>query len=716
MADDWTPFVYALEDETPSDEVDSHEAAEELVEQGTLTDETMCWNDGMDGWTEWAKCKGQFGFVQEAAADDEEEYDYEYYTVLQYQTDEGEPSDEIDTADVAALIEQGQFTDETMVWTEGMDDWYAWSQCKNQFGFDDEDGDADGVEEWVVGLDEAELKEQCEMAELELESWDEESMRDALRAMYGGGGEEDDEVTELIYEKPDGSYSDETPLAEAWELAEAGTIAPGTLCWAEGLDDWAPWSEAKHWFFDLDEEEEGEGEEGGGEEGAPSEGVPPVVEETEETKAARAGFEKMRPYQVKNECKKRRLPYDGKKEELIEALIVFDFGGGAKAAKEMAEEAKRKADEEAAAKKAEHHAKLMDAERQLKEEETAYLKKMRAEEAERQAKGKAGASPAEALQALGYKKKSVQLALKQAGGDQQRALELLQMSKKKLGAMTEAELTERVAVVMNDIDSYGTGSVGFRQLLSWVRRQQGGVRVTDEMLTQGMVLFNRYDVDGSGCLDREELREMLLEMEQDQLFANVIESFLEVEDDDDGPGEVRMLTLEDIARLKKIPSFNSDAQDMMLDYVEAELRTLNIPSIKGKQSWGVYEIQNVTTKKYEVGQENMTFDTSGRYRIMSKSAVRKGAARDSERVGQLNPGTIVKVLEEQQVDGQTRVRCRSGWLSIVAQDGTELMRKEECIVVHIADIKCLLKNFKCAPFTFDRSSLSNCPTLWLTSG
>ena len=32
--------------------------------------------------------------------------------------------------------------------------------------------DADGVEEWVVGLDEAELKEQCEMAELELESWD----------------------------------------------------------------------------------------------------------------------------------------------------------------------------------------------------------------------------------------------------------------------------------------------------------------------------------------------------------------------------------------------------------------------------------------------------------------------------------------------------------------------------------------------------------------
>ena len=156
----------------------------------------------------------------------------------------------------------------------------------------------------------------------------------------------------------------------------------------------------------------------------------------------------------------------------------------------------------------------------------------------------------------------------------------------------------------------------------------------------------------------------------------------------------------------------------MLEYdkLQPHRARLNIPSIKGKQSWGVYEIQNVATKKYEVGQENMTFDTSGRYRIMSKSAVRKGADRASERVGQLNPGTIVKVLEEQQVDGQTRVRCRSGWLSIVAQDGTELMRKEECIVVHIADIKCLLKNFKCAPLTFDRPSLSNCPTLWLTSG
>jgi hypothetical protein len=97
------PFVYALEDgETPSDEVADHEAAEDLVEEGTLTDETMCWNEDMDGWTEWAKCKGQFGFAQERADDDEEEYDYEFYTVLQYQTEDGEPSDEM-TAELAKL-------------------------------------------------------------------------------------------------------------------------------------------------------------------------------------------------------------------------------------------------------------------------------------------------------------------------------------------------------------------------------------------------------------------------------------------------------------------------------------------------------------------------------------------------------------------------------------------------------------------------------------
>ena len=419
------PFVYALEDgETPSDEVADQESAEDLIEEGTLTDETMCWNEDMDAWTEWARCKGEFGFVQEAG-DEEEEYDYEYYTVLQYQTEDGQPSDEIDTADVAALIEQGEFNDESMCWTEGMDDWYPWGQCKVQFGFDADDDEADGaeaeaIEAWLQGMDDTELKEQCEMGGIELGSWDTEAMRDALREMYGQHGEaeedEDGEITSLIYEKEDGSYSDEVPLAEAWELAEGGTITDGTLCWAEGLDDWAPWHEAKHWFFDLEDDEAEAGDAD-----APAEGVPGVVAvvETAETAAAREKFEAMRPYQVKNECKKRKLPSEGAKPELIEALVVFEFGGGAKAAKEMAEAAKAKADEEAQKKKDAKHAALIEAERTAKEEETNYLKKVKADEAEKKAKGKTStAKPEDAMQELGYSRKSVQQAMRQSQGDQ----------------------------------------------------------------------------------------------------------------------------------------------------------------------------------------------------------------------------------------------------------------------------------------------------------
>ena len=695
------PFVYALENGEPSEEVLDKEAAEDLVEEGALTDSTQCWNEDMEGWTDWSECKVMFGFEASSPRAQEEEYDYEYYTVLQYQYGDEEVSEEIDTADVHGLIEQGMFGDETMVWTEGMDDWYPWGQCKVQFGFDADDAEADGaeaeqVEEWLQGLTDSELKEQCEIAEIELESTDPDSMRAALRAMYAhaAGGEGDTEaVTALIYEKADGSYSDETPLAEAWELAEAGTIKADTLCWAEGLDDWAPWREAKHWFFDLEEDAPTEEP---AVEGAPSEGVPPgpSIEETAETAAMRAKYAAMRPYQVKNECKKRRLPHDGAAPELIEALIVYEFGGGAAAAKEMAAAAKAKADEEAQRKKEEHHKALIEAERKATEEETAYLKKAREQAATKKQSG-AAAKPEAALQDLGYSSKQVRQALKQTDGDQDKALEILQKSKKHLSAMTDEELNARVDEVMADIDSYDTGQVGFRQLLSWVRRQQGGARVTDEMLTHGLELFHMYDVDGSGALDKSEIREMMLEMEQDHLFSKVIASFLDVPDEEETVEAKRVLTLEEIAIINKNEQFIEGVEELMMDYIEAELRGLNIPSIKGKQGWGVYELLDIKTKKFDVKADKMTVDSAGRYRVMKNCKVRENKDKDSAEVGTMKPGTMVKVLESTQVDGQTRIRCRSGWLSVIAVDGSVLLQKEECIVVHVADIHCLLKNFKC---------------------
>ena len=84
--------------------------------------------------------------------------------------------------------------------------------------------------------------------------------------------------------------------------------------------------------------------------------------------------------------------------------------------------------------------------------------------------------------------------------------------------------------------------------------------------------------------------------------------------------------------MKANPDFISGAEDLMMDYIEAELRGLKIPTIKGKQAWGVYELQGIETKKFDVKAEKMTVDPSGRYRVMSDCAVREGVSKDSPKV------------------------------------------------------------------------------------
>eukprot|EP01047_Picozoa_sp_COSAG01_P036307 COSAG01_NODE_2832_length_6997_cov_44.218904_4_plen_371_part_00 len=299
-------------------------------------------------------------------------------------------------------------------------------------------------------------------------------------------------------------------------------------------------------------------------------------------------------------------------------------------------------------------------------------------------------------------RKLVEAMLKQAGGDEQKALVLLQKSQKKFSAMTNDELTAKVDEVMAQMDSYGTGVVSFRQLLSWVRRQQGGNRVTDEMLQQGRALFFKCDPDGNNYLDHDEMKQMMIIMEQDHLFAKVVANYLgtdPAEDASDGP--VQMLTYEQIETIKENPDFTEQTNDMIMDYVEAELKKLNIPILKGKASWGNYELVGVKTKTFEVKAENLLVDTSGRFRVrpmqfyissffmfrtsfnrgpsvlgpvpschldcmraqvMKTTAVRAGPELNSSQKGKLQPGTVVKVLEERTVDGRLRVKSKSGWM------------------------------------------------------
>ena len=362
------PFVYATDEEgTPSEEVNDKDEATELLECGILSDETMIWSDDhpMDGWTEWLRCKGGFGFEGEDAdgdgivdADEQEEEGADFYTELQYADEDGSPSAEIDTSDVPALIEDGTIDDETMVWTEGMDDWMAWGEVKAWFGFEEDAAwDPAQVEEWLNGMNEEALTEYCQEQEMELDDWSEDAMRTTLLSMYGGGEADDAEaevgdVETLVYEQANGDYSDETSLSDAWELWKIQkVICDDTMVWAEGFDDWTPFGQAKYLLFGKEELGE-DAEEEEVEKGEPPETAENGFEETPESLAFRAKLQAMRPYQVKAECKKRRMPHEGQKEALIEALIMMEYGGGKDAANEMAAAAVVDADIAAAIKKA----------------------------------------------------------------------------------------------------------------------------------------------------------------------------------------------------------------------------------------------------------------------------------------------------------------------------------------------------------------------------
>ena len=84
------PFIYALADDSPSDEVADQEEAQELIDAGVIDDETMVWTEGMDSWLAWLACKGTFGFAGQDAdgdgvADGYEEEEYtSFYTELMY--------------------------------------------------------------------------------------------------------------------------------------------------------------------------------------------------------------------------------------------------------------------------------------------------------------------------------------------------------------------------------------------------------------------------------------------------------------------------------------------------------------------------------------------------------------------------------------------------------------------------------------------------------
>ena len=119
-------------EEEQSDELAVAEV-QALLDSGEINGATRGWTDGMDDWAPLSECAGRFGLVLDNGEGTPPEPSGRlYYTLVDEDGDE-EQSDEVDAAEVQALIEGGQLTGATKVWADGMDDWVPLSECRSNF-------------------------------------------------------------------------------------------------------------------------------------------------------------------------------------------------------------------------------------------------------------------------------------------------------------------------------------------------------------------------------------------------------------------------------------------------------------------------------------------------------------------------------------------------------------------------------------------------------
>eukprot|EP01045_Picozoa_sp_COSAG04_P021562 COSAG04_NODE_2334_length_4311_cov_1.734093_4_plen_107_part_01 len=106
-------------------------------------------------------------------------------------------------AEVIELCESGGITDDTLVYTDDveMDGWAAFGEIKESLDWEEGDGEEG----------------------------------------EGEGGS----FTSLYYQITEDEQSEECSLQQIMALMEDGTITDETMVWAEGLDGWVPFEDAK---------------------------------------------------------------------------------------------------------------------------------------------------------------------------------------------------------------------------------------------------------------------------------------------------------------------------------------------------------------------------------------------------------------------------------------------------------------------------------------
>lgn len=94
--------------------------------------------------------------------------------------------------------------------------------------------------------------------------------------------------------------------------------------------------------------------------------------------------------------------------------------------------------------------------------------------------------------------------------------------------------------------------------------------------------------------------------------------------------------------------------------------------------------------RYEkLGAVNLSAAAKGRgrtkmYRVVQTARLRTGFELDSELIGSLEPGDVLRVLEERQNEnGVVRVRCSRGWTSADGRDGAPCVNKAIVCMSHL---------------------------------
>ncbi len=236
------------------DEETSVDSLPSLIQEGAITDETLCWSQDaawpFDGWTPWWECSYFFGFDAP-----------EICSSLYYEGGE----EEVSRSEALTLVEAGTITESTLVYSDDepfyFEGWTAWWECSYLFGVgeapscttlyyegcDDEVSKEQALELLEAGAITDETLVYSSQNSFPFEGW---TAWWQCSYAFGVGEAPDGTCRGLYYEG--GEDEGEIAKERAEELVEAGTITDSTLIYSDDaafrFEGWTYWSDCSYLF------------------------------------------------------------------------------------------------------------------------------------------------------------------------------------------------------------------------------------------------------------------------------------------------------------------------------------------------------------------------------------------------------------------------------------------------------------------------------------